>query len=154
MAQIEKLLIQQQTDDLIRLVSSGQTILRPPSGWIQAVRLSLGMSLRQLASRLGIAANTVKNFEKREQLEAITIGSLKKVANSMDMELVYYFRPRSGSISKMIELQARKKAEVIVRRSSQTMTLENQETSQESQERELERIVKELVQKMPGILWD
>jgi hypothetical protein len=42
----------------------------------------------------------------------------------------------------MIELQARKKAGLIVRHSSQTMTLENQETSQVSQERELERIVK------------
>jgi len=154
MGKIEKLLVRQQTDDLIRLTSSGQVTLRPQSGWIQAVRLSLGMSLRQLASRLGIAANTVKNFEKREQLETITIGSLKKVANSMDMELVYYFLPKSGSIGNMIELQARKKAEFIVRRSSQTMALENQETSRASQEREMDRIVKELIQKMPGILWD
>ena len=154
MIKIEKLLVQQQTDDLIRLARSGQVAIRPQSGWIQAVRLSLGMSLRQLAGRLGIATNTVKNFEKREQLETITIGSLKKVANSMDMELVYYFMPRSGSISNMIELQARKKAELIVRNSSQTMTLENQETSQESQEREKERIVKDLIQNRLGILWD
>lgn len=154
MSTLEKLLMQKQMDELIRSFSTGKGLVHPHAGWIQSIRLSLGMSLRQLAIRLKLAANTVKNFEKREQLGTITIDSLKKVADAMGMDVVYYFIPRNGSIEKTVEHQAKLKAISIVRRSSQTMKLEDQETSLKSREREVSRITKEITQKMPTSLWE
>jgi predicted DNA-binding mobile mystery protein A len=114
----------------------------------------MGMSLRQLAERIGISASALSNFEKREQADAVSLATLKKVANALDMELVYYFRPKSGSIKNTIEQQARKKAKEILNQSNQTMKLENQETNKISQEVELERLTKDIIYKMPVNLWD
>jgi predicted DNA-binding mobile mystery protein A len=116
--------------------------------------LALGMSLRQLGERLGISASAVTNFEKRELAESISLATLKKTAQAMDMELVYYFKPRTGSISTNLEKQARKKAQEILTQSNQTMRLENQETNSLSQELELERLTKDLLYRMPSQLWD
>lgn len=112
------------------------------------------MNLRQLGERLGISASAVTNFEKREQAETISLATLKKTAQAMDMELVYYFKPKTGSLKTTLENQARKKAIEILTQSNQTMRLENQETNALSHELELERLTKDLLHRMPANLWD
>jgi len=154
MSSIKKLLIQKQIDDLIQLVAIGEQRSQLHSGWIQTIRLALGMSLRQLSERIGVSPSALNNFEKREQTEAISLASLKKVANAMDMELVYYLKPKQGSINQTIKKQARIKALEILEQSNQTMKLENQETSIVSQEIELERLTNEIASKTPANLWD
>ena len=151
---LQKALIQKQLDELILSYLAGKQQISPPAGWIQAVRLALGMSLRQLGKRLGISASAVTNFERRELAETISLATLKKTAQSMDMELVYYFKPRTGSISATLEKQAQKKAQEILTQSNQTMRLENQETNPASQKLELERLTKDLLYRMPSQLWD
>jgi len=154
MSSIKKLLIQKQIDDLIQLVAIGEQRSQLHSGWIQTIRLALGMSLRQLSERIGVSPSALNNFEKREQTEAISLASLKKVANAMDMELVYYLKPKQGSIYHTIKKQARLKALEILEQSNQTMKLENQETSIASQEIELDRLTNEIASKIPSNLWD
>ena len=154
MSILQKALIQKQLDELILSFESGKQHISPPAGWIQAVRLALSMSLRQLGERLGISASAVTNFEKRELAETISLATLKKTAKAMDMELVYYFKPKTGSISATLEKQARKKAQEILNQSNQTMRLENQENNPTSQELELERLTKDLLYRMPSQLWD
>ena len=154
MSILQKALIQKQLDELIQSFESGKQHIYPPAGWIQEVRLAMGMSLRQLGERLSISASAVTNFEKRELAESISLATLKKTAQAMDMELVYYFKPRTGSISTNLEKQARKKAQEILTQSNQTMRLENQETNALSQELELERLTKDLLYRMPSQLWD
>jgi predicted DNA-binding mobile mystery protein A len=154
MSILQKTLIQKQLDELILSFLAGKQQVSPPSGWIQAVRLALGMSLRQLGERLGISASAVTNFEKRELAETISLATLKKTAQAMDMELVYYFKPKTGSLKTTLENQARKKAIEILNQSNQTMRLENQETNSLGQELELERLTKDLLYRMPSQLWD
>jgi predicted DNA-binding mobile mystery protein A len=154
MSILQKTLIQKQLDELILSFLTGKQQVSPPSGWIQAVRLALGMNLRQLGERLGISASAVTNFEKREQAETISLATLKKTAQAMDMELVYYFKPKTGSLKTTLENQARKKAIEILTQSNQTMRLENQETNALSHELELERLTKDLLHRMPTNLWD
>lgn len=154
MTAIKKLLIQKQMDELIQSFVDGKQKVQTSVGWIQSSRLAMGISLRQLAERIGISASALSNFEKREQADAVSLATLKKVANALDMELVYYFRPKSGSIKNTIEQQARKKAKEILNQSNQTMKLENQETNKISQELELERLTKDIMYKMPVNLWD
>ena len=154
MSIVQKELIQKHLDEQIQSFESGKQQISPPAGWIQAVRLALGMSLRQLGERLGISASAVTNFERRELAETISLATLKKTAKAMDMELVYYFKPRTGSISATLEKQAQKKAQEILTQSNQTMRLENQETNPASQKLELERLTKDLPYRMPSQLWD
>ena len=154
MSSIQKTLIQKQMDELIQTFVSGKQNVQTSAGWIQAARLALGMSLRQLAERVGVSVSALTNFEKREQADSVSLATLKKAANAMDMELVYYFKPKDGSVKNAVEKQARKKAQEILNQSNQTMKLEDQETNSSSQERELERLTKEIVSKMPQNLWD
>lgn len=154
MSSIQKTLIQKQMDELIQTFVSGKQNVQTSAGWIQSARLALGMSLRQLAERVGVSVSALTNFEKREQADSVSLATLKKAANAMDMELVYYFKPKDGSIKNAVEKQARKKAQEILNQSNQTMKLEDQETNSSSQERELERLTKEIVSKMPQNLWD
>lgn len=154
MSSIKKLLIQKQIEDLIQSFAIGEQRSQLHSGWIQTIRLALGMSLRQLSERIGVSPSALNNFEKREQTEAISLASLKKVANAMDMELVYYLKPKQGSIYSTIQKQARIKALEILDQSNQTMKLESQETSISSQELEIERLTNEIASKRPLNLWD
>jgi predicted DNA-binding mobile mystery protein A len=154
MSSIQKTLIQKQMDELIQAFVSGKQNVQTSAGWIQSARLALGMSLRQLAERVGVSVSALTNFEKREQADSVSLATLKKAANAMDMELVYYFKPKDGSVKNAVEKQARKKAQEILNQSNQTMKLEDQETNSSSQERELERLTKDIVSKMPQNLWD
>lgn len=154
MSILQKALIQKQLDELIQSFESGKQHIYPPAGWIQAVRLALGMSFRQLGERLGISASAVTSFEKRELAESISLATLKKTAHALEMELVYYFKPKTGSINVTLKKQARKKAQEIINQSNQTMRLENQETDPASQKLELERLTKDLLYRMPSQLWD
>jgi predicted DNA-binding mobile mystery protein A len=154
MNNLKKPLMQKHLDELIQSYTAGNHSIKLSVGWIQYTRLALGMSLRQLAHRIGISASALTNFEKREQTEAITLATLKKAANAMDMELVYYFKPKSGSLKNTISIQAKKKAQEILIQSNQTMRLEGQDTDQDSQNQELERLTRELADNMPKSLWD
>lgn len=154
MYSIQKKLIQKQIDELIQSIINGKQKAPTAISWIQTARLALGMSLRQLAERVGVSVSALTNFEKREQTDSVSLATLKKVANAMDMEMVYYFKPKDGSIKNAVEKQARKKAQEILNQSNQTMKLEDQETNSSSQELELERLTKDIMSKMPQNLWD
>ena len=78
MKNLKKSLILQQMEACIRSHSNGTPQPAPKSGWIQSVRLALGMSMRQLAERLNVSTSALSQFEKREQADAITLGTLKK----------------------------------------------------------------------------
>ena len=154
MSSIQKTLIQKQIDELIQSIVIGKQKAPTSVAWIQTARLALGMSLRQLAERVGVSVSALTNFEKREQTDTVSLATLKKAANAMDMELVYFLKPKDGSIKNAVEKQARKKAQEILNQSNQTMKLEDQETNSSSQEQELERLTKDIMSKMPQNLWD
>ena len=75
----------------------------PPTGWIKATRLTLGMSLQQLANKLNMTRQSVLKMEQREKEGSITIKTLTEVAAAMDMKLVYGFAPIDGSLENLIE---------------------------------------------------
>jgi predicted DNA-binding mobile mystery protein A len=126
----------------------------PPIGWVKAIRQALGMSMRQLANRLGISKQSVLEMEQREKNCAITIKSLREVARALDMELVYGFVPQDGSLNALIDRKARELATKIVSRTSQSMLLEDQEISYERYEKAIDDRVAKLKYEMPKILWD
>ena len=100
---------------------------RPSDGWIACVRKSLGMSVRQLAKRTGVAVQSISKFEKNELDDAITLKSLRKIAEAMDCRLVYAMVPINGNLEDSVKKQARLKAAEIISPVAHTMLLEAQE---------------------------
>jgi predicted DNA-binding mobile mystery protein A len=105
----------------MRAIESLRKVVAPPTGWIKAIRLSLGMSARQLGDKLSITRQGVQEMEKREQTGAITIQSLWEAAKALDMQFVYGFIPDDGTLEALIERKARQLATEIVRRTLQSM---------------------------------
>lgn len=126
----------------------------PPTGWTRALRVALGMSLEQLGRRLGVTKQSALSVEKREQDGSITLKALREVAAALDMQLVYGFIPKDGSLDAMIERKARERASDIVGRAAQTMRLEEQENSPERISKAIEEKTILYKSELPKMLWD
>jgi hypothetical protein len=143
-----------QLDDQIRQYVNGQRFDRIPQGWIRSSRTAIGMTLKQLATRLGFSVPAAKNFEMREVDEAITLASLRKIANAMEMDLVYYFKPKQESLDDLLQFRAELKAKELMERSNQAMLLENQEADNKNKSREYDRLITEIRNQKLSSLWD
>jgi len=128
--------------------------MMPPNGWISLIRKTLNMSLRQLGNRMSITPQSIRDIEKREGEGTLTLKTLKDAAEALDMTLVYGFIPKDGSLENMIERRAREMAEKIVKRTSTTMKLEDQENSTKRIKQAIEEMTDELKKEMPKSLWD
>lgn len=144
----------EQLESKIEVYASITKIAIPPTGWIKAVRLALGMSLQQLANRISITKQSVQEMEQREKDGSISLKSMREAARALDMELVYGFVPKDGSLDALIDRKARELAIQIVSRTSNTMKLEDQENSETRIKKAIEQRTSILKQQMPKILWD
>ncbi len=144
----------EQLDSKFKEYSSLTTIAIPPNGWIKAIRLALGMSMSQLASKLSISKQSIQETELREKEGTVSIKLLKNVANALDMDLVYGFVPKDGSLEELINRKAQKLAREIVLRTSNTMKLEEQENSEERIKKAIEERTVLIKQEMPKALWN
>lgn len=135
-------------------LEASRNISVPSAGWLRLVRQSLGMTLQQVADKLGVTKQSVREMESRELTEAITLKRLREAAEAMEMNLVYGFVPKDGSVENLIERKARELATKIVERASVTMRLEDQENAPERIQRAIEERADELRRRLPKMLWD
>jgi len=149
----QQLLIQQTDKKLAVFTPLAATVI-PSKGWINTVRTSLKMSLRQVGSRLKISSQSVKEIEEREAAGTITLNSLRDAANAMDLQLVYGFVSKHDTLEQMIEKRAKEFATEIVMRTNTTMTLEDQQNSKERIEKAIAQKTVEIKFEMPKYLWD
>ena len=147
MKSLETQLLLNQTQEKIDSFSALKSVEKPDKGWVNTIRFSIKMSLRQLGERLHISPQGVKDLEKREESGAITINSLKEVGRALDMDLVYGFISRHNSLDAMIEERAREIAEEVILKS-------NQEGSDKEIKKAIEQKTYEIASKMPSYLWD
>jgi predicted DNA-binding mobile mystery protein A len=117
-------------------------------------QVTLGMSLQQLASRLSITKQSAAELEIREREGTISIKSLKETAKALDMDLVYGFIPKDGSLDALLARKATELATRLVKRTSQTMKLEDQENSKERIKIAIRERTAILKNEMPKALWD
>ena len=148
-----KLLIE-QLDRKFEKLSGIDDLIMPPEGWVYSVRTALKMTLKQLGSKLGITAQSVKELETREKVGSVTLNTLKEVGNALDMRLVYGFIPRDKTLEHMIEKKAKEVARDIVLRTSTSMALEDQKNTMERIRAAIEDRAEELKREMPKYLWD
>ncbi len=144
----------QQLNHKMLVFTSLKEVALPPTGWIKAIRTSLGMSMQQLGNKLSITKQGVQDMEKREKDGSITIKSLKELGRVLDMQLVYGFVPNDGSLDALIEKKATELASAIVLRAANTMKLEEQGNSMERLRNAIKERSAVLKNEMPKILWD
>lgn len=144
----------QQLNSKMQAFASLQKVAPPPTGWVKAIRTSIGMSLQQLSNRLSITKQSVQEIEQREMDGSITIKSLREAAKALDMQLVYGFVPNDGSLEALIERKAKELATKIVLRTSNTMKLEDQENSKQRIEKAIEERTAIIKNEIPKTLWD
>ena len=148
----KRLLLKQIGEQLAKF-GTLKELRAPASGWIKTIRSALGMSMSQLANRLGVSQPRIHSIERAEVDGTITMNTLRKVAEALDCELVYAFIPREG-LEAMRQQQARSVAEKLMDRVSHTMALEKQEVSKETTEFQLQELINELLNEHPKRLWE
>ena len=97
----------------------------PKSGWINLIRKTLGMTYAQLAKRTKTFPQVIKKFEQNETEDKITLNTLKKIASAMNCKFVYAFVP-NVSFAKIIDDRVEDVSEDMIKRVSNTMSLESQ----------------------------
>ena len=116
----------------------------PPRGWIRAIRDAIGMSGGQLASRLGVRAQTVDAIEKSEASGAIQLKTLRRTAEALNCTLVYALVPNT-SLEDAVSQRARAIAARELRRVDHTMKLEAQATGEADMEARLDAYIRDVV---------
>jgi predicted DNA-binding mobile mystery protein A len=115
-----------QLDRALEPYRAARKELRPPKGWIRAIRQALGISAGELARRLGTSRQLPLQMEKGEAEDRITLKSLRAAANALDCDLIYALVPRADSMQELIENRARSEAKKRVLVIEHSMALENQ----------------------------
>lgn len=125
----------------------------PRSGWLKAVRESLGMTAEQLGQRLGgISKQSVLKLEAGEQRRTATLGSLERAAKALGCQLVYAIVPEE-SLEKQLDRRTRQVARNSLLRTGHSMRLEGQEPPAELHEQQVDELAKDLKEELRHV-WD
>lgn len=116
--------LDKKTSDL----KSTKNIVPQSSGWIKTVREAIGMTVSQLAARLGVTQPRITKMESNE--ENLKLSTMKKAAEAMNCEFVYYFKPKT-TFQNLVDEQAQKKAVEVLKTVNVNMALENQEIAED-----------------------
>ena len=127
---------------------------RPNEGWVKTIRVTLGMTYQQFASKVGLSTRRVIAIETAEVEKKLKLETLEKVADILGCELRYALVPKRGSsLVQQVESKAMKKARAILMRSGQQMSLEDQLASDELK-LQMDVLKQELLHQNLKGLWD
>lgn len=127
--------------------------VRPPRGWIRAIRDALGMTASQLAQRMGVTQPQISELERAEASGNVTLKSLERAAQAMGCRLVYALAPLEP-LSQTIQARAERLADRDVSAVEQTMKLEDQSVDDAAARAELRRRVVDELKRSPSRLWN
>ena len=149
----KQLLIEQLDRKLSKFKDAGM-VLVPQKGWINTIRTTLNMTRDQLGVKLRLTKGAVQKIEEREATGQITINKLRVVSNALDMQFIYGFIPKNGTIDNLIDLKAEELAKKIVLRTNQNMKLEDQGIGDEKINKTIKELANEIKREMRRSLWD
>tara|TARA_B110001469_G_C9446190_1_gene225694 strand:+ start:206 stop:667 length:462 start_codon:yes stop_codon:yes gene_type:complete len=149
----KKLLIEQLDQKLFEF-KGAVMVLIPTKGWINTIRTTLNMTRDQLGKKLKLTKGAIQKIEEREASGQITINKLRDVGQALDMQFVYGFVPKKGSIDNFINSKAEKLATKIVLRTNQNMKLEDQGIGDEKINESIVDLASEIKREMRKSLWD
>lgn len=129
------------------------TFVRPPRGWIRAIREAIGMTAAQLAVRLNVSQSRVSALEKNEVRDALTLETIGRVAQALDCTFVYALVPNT-SLEVLVTEQVKKQVAERLARVDHTMKLEAQGLPDAEIVAERERIINEVLKSNLRGIWD
>lgn len=147
-------LILEQIDSKLLLLKKVERLSIPATGWVFAIRQALGMSLRQVAFRMGITPQSVREIEQREKEGTVSLKVIRQFGKAMNLKFIYGFIPEKGKLEDMIEKRAYELAKEIVGRTSVSMNLEDQGNSQVRIKKAVSEKADDIIREMPRYLWD
>lgn len=124
----------------------------PASGWVRAIRDSLGLTSEQLAERLGVRQPSVLGLERNEAEGRITLATLRRAAEAMDCTLVYALAPNTP-LEAMVQEAALDAAKRELAATLQTMRLEDQAPRKADQREMLQALAMEIAEAGGRRLW-
>jgi predicted DNA-binding mobile mystery protein A len=148
-----KLLVE-QLDQKLKYFKGADKLQVPVNGWLNAIRLTLNMTMAQLGERLSMTRQGVKGIEEREANGTITINVLKEAAKALDLKLVYGFVSKENSLDDLITKRCDILARKIVLRTNQNMKLENQGIDEGKIEKSIKELSSEIKREMKKAIWD
>lgn len=110
------------------------------------------MTLEALGARLGVTKQTALQIERAVANETITLKRLRRAADALECELVYFLRPKAN-LDQLTKDRARQIAEVIVRKTGHSMAMEGQAVSEEQLEKTISEVAAELLEARDPRLW-
>ena len=116
----------------------------PRTGWVRAIRTTIGMTSAQLGKRLGVTPQSILDAEKREAAGDITLTQLRKIGEALNCEFYYALVPRVP-LSKTVEDRARQIVTRDAEELTHTMALEDQKTGRALTEKQIESAVHRLL---------
>jgi predicted DNA-binding mobile mystery protein A len=125
----------------------------PRSGWLRAVRESLGISSRQLAKMLGTNNSAVLRLETRETRGTATLDALDRAARAMGCKLVYAVVPEE-SLEAVVDKKAHEAARRLMKITAHTMHLEKQDVGEKTTERQIEAMAQDLKARLDPLIWE
>ena len=141
-----------QLDKRLSILRDIDALTPPPRGWVKAIREALGMTTAQLAKRIGVSQPRAVAVEQAEARGAITLDSLERAAQALDCRLVYALVPRQP-LDALVEERARRLAKKRLHAIRHTMALEAQGVDSGDESDQLERLVRQLIDKAGSGLW-
>jgi predicted DNA-binding mobile mystery protein A len=149
----DRALARKHLDIKLDSIRRSSDVLRPPKGWVKAIREALGMSAEQLATRIGVTKPRVYEIEKAEISGSITLNSLERAAHALDCKLVYTLVPRLP-LQETVALRAQEIAKKRIRATSHTMLLEDQALDETELGEQIETLARELSDQAGSGFWE
>lgn len=146
-------LARKQLDRRLAHLRQASDLTRPTRGWVKAIREALGMTSAQLGRRIKVSQSRVTRIERDEAEEAVTLKTLRRIAEGLNCTLVYALVPNKP-LDEILRDRARAVAGRQLARAHHTMKLENQALEARDLQTERERLVNELMAGDPRRLWD
>ncbi len=147
----DRLLALEQLDEQLLALKQAMPLI-PRTGWIRTLRKTLGLTVAQLAKRLGVVSSRVVKIESAELDGAVTVQTLRTVAEKMDCRLVYAFVPNNSFLHE-INARAERLAVEQLKRVEHTMQLEEQSVQQKRLSKYREQLKADALLKNWKHLW-
>lgn len=141
-----------QLDATLSRWRSSELPPRPSSGWIKAIRETLGMTATHLAQRLSVNPSSVTRLEISETEDTISLGTLRRIADALGCDLQYALVPRQA-LSDTLDARATELARSRMAAVSHTMALEAQSTSQKIVDTQTRVLAESLLKGSRRALW-
>ena len=144
----------EQLDQKLGKFNKAGLVIVPQKGWVNTIRTTLNMTMEQLGTKLRLTKGAVQKIEQREATGLITINKMKIIGHALDMQFVYGYIPKDGTIDNLINLKAEELAQKIVLRTNQNMKLEGQGIGDEKINKTIKDLASEIKREMRKSLWD